>query len=93
MRNIFSYIARDNPTAALKMMDTIEARTVRLADNSYVGAELPKEEYPFLASGYRRLAVSPFLIYYRLIEQTVYVTHVVHEKRNRQKALDETFEM
>jgi toxin ParE1/3/4 len=87
IRNIFSYIAQDNATAALKMVDTIEERVNQLATAPMLGIELPEDEYPFLTPGYRRLVVSPFLVYYRVMEDTVYITHIVHERRNQQKAL------
>ena len=86
LRNIFSYIAEDNATAALKMLDTLEARANQLVDTPFIGIELPNDEYPFLPSGYRRLIVKPFIMYYRVIDSTVYITHIVHSKRNQAKA-------
>jgi len=87
--NIFSYIAEDNTNAALKMVDKLEASARRLEDTPFIGAELSKSEYPLLKSEYRRLIVSPFIMYYRIIEQTVYITHIIHSKRNQAKALEE----
>ena len=89
IRDIFSYIAENNAGAALKMVDTIEKRAGQLADSPFIGVELSQYEYPFLQSGYRRLIVRPFIIYYRVIGQTVYITHIVHERRNQFKALSE----
>ena len=86
IRGIFSYIAEDNADAALNMVDKLEARARKLEDTPYIGAELPQDEYQFLKSGYRRLIVNPFIMYYRVINQTVYITHVVHGKRNQAKA-------
>ena len=87
LRSIFSYIAEDNPDAALKMVDVLEARAHQLEDAPFTGIELPKDEFPFLQPGYRRLIVDPFIIYYRVIEQTVYITHIIHSRRNQAKAL------
>jgi toxin ParE1/3/4 len=89
LRNIFSYIAEDNPEAALNMVDKIEARAKQLESNPFIGAELPQSEYPFLPHGYRRIIANPFILYYRVAEQTVYITHIVHERRNQAKALQE----
>ena len=89
IRSILSYIAEDNADTVLKMADTLEARALQLENAPFVGAELPENEYPFLKPGYRRLIVNPFIIYYRVINQTVYITHVIHAKRYQAKALAE----
>jgi toxin ParE1/3/4 len=87
LRSIFSYIAEDNPTAALNMVDKIETRAKQLETTPFIGAELSQAEYPFLPSGYRRIIVNPFVIYYRVIIKTVYITHIIHERRNQLQAL------
>ena len=89
IRSIFSYIAADNAEAALKMVDRLEARAGQFAATPLIGAELPQAEYPFLQPGYRRLIVNPFVVYYRVINQTVFITHIIHSKRNQAKALAE----
>ena len=87
IRNLFTYIAQDNPAAALKVVERMEARIQRLEKNPELGVELSAEEYPFLTPGYRRLLVQPFLVYYRVIENTVFITHVVHGRQDQKAAL------
>ena len=89
IRSIFSYIAEDNADAALKMLDRLEAKAQQLENTPLIGAELPRDEYPFLQPGYRRLIVKPFIMYYRIIDQTIYITHIIHSKRNQSKAFTE----
>lgn len=89
LRGVFSYIAEDNASAALKMIDILEARARRLEDSPFIGVELPQYEYPFLPPGYRRLTVLPFIMYYRVIESKVVITHIIHTKRNQTQALKE----
>ena len=89
IRSIFSHIAQDNPDAALKMVDSLEKNAQYLGDMPYMGVELPLDEYPFLPQGYRRLIVNPFVMYYRIVGQTVYITHIIHTKRNQANALAE----
>jgi len=48
-----------------------------------------ESEYPFLQPGYRRLVVKPFVMYYRIVNQTVYITHIIHVKRSQAKAFAE----
>jgi len=89
IHSIFSYIAEDNADAALKMIDRLEARTYQLKENPFIGTELPSDDYPFLPYGYRMLVVNPFIVYYRVINQVVYITHIIHSKRNQAKAFAE----
>jgi len=86
LHSIFSYIAEDNADAALKMIDSLEAKTRQLEDTPLIGAGLSKNEYPFLQPEYRRLIVNPFIMYYRIINQTVYITYIIHTKRHQAKA-------
>ncbi|MCL2146621.1 MAG: type II toxin-antitoxin system RelE/ParE family toxin [Synergistaceae bacterium] len=89
IRHIFSYIAEDNPDAARLMVNLLEAKARRLEDTPFLGAELPQNEYPFLQPGYRRLIANPFIMYYRIINQTVYITHIIHAKRDQEKTFSE----
>ena len=89
IRHIFSYIAEDNPEAARLMVDSLESKASRLEDTPFLGAELPQNEYPFLQPGYRRLYANPFIMYYRIINQTVYITHIIHAKRDQAKIFSE----
>ncbi len=87
LRSIFSYIAQDNASAAHEMVDMLETRAQNLEDSPFIGVELPHSEYPFLPPGYRRLGAKPFLMYYRVIGNKVVITHIIHEKRNQQRAI------
>ena len=89
IRNIFSYISENNPNAALTMVETLEVRAYQLESNPFLGTELLKDEYPLLPFGYRKLIVKPFIIYYRVFNKTVCITHIVHSRRNQAEALAE----
>ena len=89
LRNIFSYIAQDNTTAALKMIDLLEASAMRLEITPFIGVELPKDEYPMLTEGYRMLVVRAFNLYYRVVDNTIYITHIIHHRRNQTATLKE----
>jgi plasmid stabilization system protein ParE len=89
IKNVLLYIAEDNASAVLKMVEKLETRARQLEYAPFIGVELPENEYPFLEPGYRKLAVKPFIIYYRVIGRTVYITHIIHSKRNQEKAFFE----
>ena len=83
IRHIFSYIAENNPDAALKMVDSLETKARRLEDTPFLGAELPQNEYPFLQPGYRRLIANPFIMYYRVITQVSHIQNSAHTLTNQ----------
>ena len=87
LRGIYSYIAERNADAVLKMVDALESKANLLKETPFIGVELTKKEYPFLVSGYRKLIINPFSIYYRVEKQTVFITHIIHSKRDQAKAL------
>ena len=87
LRSIFSYIAEEDPNAALKLVEMLEMRARQLESTPLLGADLQQNEYPFLRPGYRRLVVKKFIMYYRVTENTVYVTHIIHARRNQSNAL------
>ena len=89
LRYIFFYIAQDNPAAALKMIDILETNAMRLESTPFIGVELPRDEYPMLPEGYRMLVVRTFKLYYRVIDSMIYITHVIHHRRNQATALVE----
>ena len=60
----------------LKTVDRLEEMAHQLADEPHIGTELPEKEYPFPQPGYRMLRESPFNFYYRVIDQTVFITHI-----------------
>jgi toxin ParE1/3/4 len=72
------------------MVDRLESRVDLLSDNPRLGAELSVDDFPFLTPGYRRLIVKPFILYYRIIDEIVFITHIVHERQDQKKALRET---
>ncbi len=89
LRDISSYIAEHNADAAAKTVIALRERAYLLRDNPLIGVELSQKEFPFLPPGYRKLLVSPFILYYRVEKQTVFITHIIHSRRNQAKALKE----
>lgn len=73
LENIVDYIAQDNPTAALEMLDTIEAITVGLADH-------PKRGRNGRMPGTRELVIpgTAYVSVYRLKAKRVEILRVLH---------------
>ncbi len=89
LQGILSYIAENNPDAADKMLDTLESRADLLRDQPLIGVELSQKEFPFLPPGYRKMLVSPFIMYYRVEKKTVFIPHIIRSRRDQAKALKE----
>jgi addiction module RelE/StbE family toxin len=74
--DIFSYIARDNPPAAARLVSRIEQVTARIAETPYMGEATRK-------SRFRRFPVGNYLIVYEIGEDEVIIHYVRHGARRR----------
>ena len=67
MRSIKTYIARDNPKAAIKMIKRIRAAVRHLEDFPYSGRIIPETSNPQL----REVIVSNYRIMYQISDSTI----------------------
>jgi toxin ParE1/3/4 len=73
---IWTYIARDSPQAADRLLDILEDKSLLLAANPHLG--MARED---IAKGVRHLPVGRYLILYRIIGDGVEVVRYVHGMR------------
>jgi toxin ParE1/3/4 len=73
---IFSYIARDNPRAAARLVTRIEQVAALIAERPYIGTMTRK-------SNFRRFPVGNYLIVYEIGADEVIVQYVRHGARRR----------
>jgi len=78
---IFEWISRDNPRAALSMIDRIESKAMRLATPAL--ADMGR---PGLVEGTRELLEWPYIIVYKVDNdlQEIVILSIVHGARNRE---------
>ena len=74
--DIWIYVAQDNPEAADKLLDEIEAKFSLLADNPHIGPARPD-----IAPELRYSPVASYLILYRIIPGGIEIVRVVHGAR------------
>jgi plasmid stabilization system protein ParE len=77
LRDIHDFIARDSPRAAEALVERLLTATERLAvfpESSRVVPEFP-------ALGYQEIIVSSYRVLYRLADNPVWITAVVHGRR------------
>jgi toxin ParE1/3/4 len=73
---IFSYIARDNPRAAARLVTRIEQVAALIAEQPYIGTVTRK-------ASFRRFPVSNYLIVYEVGPDEVIIQYVRHGARRR----------
>jgi toxin ParE1/3/4 len=73
---IWTYVARDNPDAADRLLDRIEDACVRLAETPHLGPARPD-----LAADLRYFVVGEYLILYRERGRNVEIVRIVHGAR------------
>ena len=77
--DIWAYIARDNPSAADRLLDALDEKSQALARNPQMG--MARED---IAPGVRHLPVGNYLILYRDIGDGIEVVRYVHGMRRLQ---------
>ena len=77
LRDIHDFIARDSPRAAEALVERLLTATEHLAAFPESGRVVP--EFPTL--GYREIIVSSYRVLFRLADNTVWITAVVHGRR------------
>ncbi len=79
LTEILEYINKDNPTAALKVLDAIDCTISKLEDFPFLG-HIPKDNR-LKALGYRILVVNNYLVFYIVTGQIVEIRRILHGKR------------
>jgi len=80
--SIFAYISRDNKQAAGKLRLRIYEELKRLADFPELGPVISEEDTPGAQRGYRRIVVSSYMVFYRVLEDHIVIARVLHGRQN-----------
>lgn len=79
---IFSFINEDNRSAALNMVDRIEEAILRLEGNPRLGAVLTGNYLPQGNRGYRYIVVKPYVVFYRIGKNELYILRILHSRQD-----------
>jgi len=74
---IWTYIAKDNPAAANRLIDRIDAKLRLLAEAPLIGTARPE-----LAPSLRSLAIDNYLLFFRPIADGIEVVRILHGARD-----------
>lgn len=92
MDEIFSYISQDNIDAAGNMLNKLNVTILSLADFPNKGSVLSEDEFSLIQRGYRFIVVNPYLIFYRIMNDTVVIHRILHGRRDYLRELFGPFE-
>jgi len=77
--DIFEYIKKDNPDAAISQLEKFDTAVSQLALNPFLGS-MPKDER-LKRLGYRMLIVDKYLVFYVVKNKTVQIRRIIHGAR------------
>jgi plasmid stabilization system protein ParE len=80
LEEIVLYIAQESRTAALRMHDKIVEKANDLSMFPKRGRLVPDKK--MAAAGYRMLGIKPYIVFYRIIGQYVFIYRVLHGATN-----------
>lgn len=79
---IFDYIYLENPDAARRMLQDFKTSIGRLASVPYLGAALRTDSPLLISAGYRYIVVSPYLVFYRVVNDEVRIGRILHSRQD-----------
>ena len=89
LERIFEYIARDNPTDALRIFSKIESKVSGLWIFPARGRIVPELQSQGIRQ-YRELIIAPWRLLYRISGKSVYVVTVMDSRQNVEDILLQT---
>jgi toxin ParE1/3/4 len=82
MDEIFSYISQDNLHNAEIMLDKLNSLIGSLSDFPNMGSVLSDDDYTLIKRGYRFIVISPYLVFYRIVDNDVIIHRILHGRRD-----------
>lgn len=83
LRAIGDYIAEDNPARAVTFVQELLSRCSQLADRPSLYPYITPGRHP----GVRRCLHGPYMIFYRVLGDSIVVIRIVHGRRDYAKLL------
>ncbi|WP_309299678.1 type II toxin-antitoxin system RelE/ParE family toxin [Paenibacillus tyrfis] len=65
-----------------QLMEKLNREIGGLADFLHMGSVLSEDDYTLIQRGYRFIVVSPYLIFYRIINNEVIIHRILHGRRD-----------
>ena len=82
IEEMFSYISKDNKTAAIKLRKKIYDNIKGLKDYPYKYPVVQEEDAPGAARGYRYMVINPYIVFYRVMDKNIVIARILHARQN-----------
>ena len=81
LKDILTYISRDSPQTAHKIMDKIDETVNNLVFFPNKGRKIP-ELASYNVGNYREIIISPWRLFYKVEENKIYIIGIIDGRRN-----------
>ena len=82
IEEMFSYISADNKKVASDLRKRIYTGIKGLMDFPFKYPAVKLEDAPGAQRGYRYMAVNPYIVFYRVLDDSIIVARVLHSRHN-----------
>jgi len=82
IEEMFSYISADNKNAASDLRKRIYTGIKGLKDFPFKYPAVQLEDAPGAQRGYRYMTVNPYIVFYRVMDDSIIVARVLHSRQN-----------
>jgi len=82
IEEMFSYISADNKKAASDLRKRIYKSIKGSKDFPFKYPAVQSEEAPGAQRGYRYMVVNPYIVFYRVLDDSIIVARVLHSRQN-----------
>jgi toxin ParE1/3/4 len=91
MDEIFSFISHDNVHAAERLLDNLSFQIGSLANFPNLGSVLSEEKHTLIGRGFRFIVVDPYLIFYKIMDDSILIHRKLHGRRDYLRELFDDF--
>jgi toxin ParE1/3/4 len=82
IEEMFSYISKDNKKAAKELRTRVYSGIKNLATFPYKYPAVQEDDAPGAERGYRYMVVTPYIVFYRVMEERLIIARVLHSRQN-----------
>jgi toxin ParE1/3/4 len=82
IETMFAYISEDNKSAAKKLKKKIYDGIKSLSDFPFKYPVIQEDDVPGIERGYRYMVVSPYIVFYRVLDDVIVIARILHTKQN-----------
>jgi len=82
IEEMFSYISADNRKAAIELRKRIYTGIKGLKDFPFKYPVVQQEDAPGAQRGYKYIVINPYIVFYRVLDDSIIVARVLHSRQN-----------